>query len=169
MQRDDDDWIVTTPQSDRRFAASKWLFLWICSLLLLPMLLSVLSARLAPPNIAATAATIFFDAAVILLVGALPFLAMILWNLLQLARQSFWGLAIIIIGLGVMLPGFALYEVIATFWDRSAQSSFITTLAVLVFGGGLAIVSLGMLVICAWAIWRSVQLLLGLRSARSGD
>jgi hypothetical protein len=153
MPEDDGDWIETTPQMDRRLEASKTLFTWICSILLLLALLSIESLRLLPYELGAVVSTILFDATIILFVGVLPILAVILWNLLRLARQSFWGLSILIVGIGVTMSGLAVYEVITTFWDKPSQSSLIATTALVVLCGGVAIISFGMLVIFVWDMW----------------
>src|SRR6185437_7420687 len=163
MQPDDGDWIETTPQTDGRLEASKTQFTWICSILLLLALLSVESVRLLPAEAGAIASTILFDATIILFVGVLPIFAVLLWNMMKLARQSFWGLSILIVGMGVTMPGLAVYEVITTFWDKPSQSSLIATVAFVVFCGGVAIISFGMLVIFVWAMWKGVRMLLARR------
>jgi hypothetical protein len=169
MQRDDGDWIKTTPQTDGRLEASKRLFTWIFYILILLALLNIASVRLLPAEAGAIASTILSDAMVVISVGALPILAVLLWNLLRLTRQSFWGLSILIVGLGVLLPGSAVYEVITTFWGKPSQSSLIATAALVVIWGGVAIISFGMLVIFAWAMWKGAHMLLGRQQTRLGD
>ena len=122
-----------------------------------------------PAEAGAVVSTILFDTTVILFVGVLPILAVLLWNLLRLTRQSFWGLSILIVGLGVLLPGSAVYEVITTFWGKPSQSSLIATAALVVIWGGVAIISFGMLVIFAWAMWKGARMLLGRQQTRLGD
>ena len=121
-----------------------------------------------PSELGAVVSTILFDATIILFVGVLPILAVILWNLLRLARQSFWGLSILIVGIGVTMSGLAVYEVITTFWDKPSQSSLIASVALVVLYGGVAIISFGMLVIFVWAMWKGVRMLLARRQARLG-
>lgn len=171
MLEDDGNSADTVAHSITNDPMVKTFLTWIQGVILGLVILSILATKYLPHMMGTAVSSILGKVLIVVFICALPLLEVILWKLWkELPRTGYWGFVLLLVGVGILEPGMAIFVGIDMFVVTPAQPSFLMAFLLIVMCAAFALTLLGLLIVIVQSVRQALQLSRHRRQVRaSGD